>query len=138
VPSIGPGRSAGAEEIAEYALLAGFRYPRPTLQPAQPPRPLARHSPRSLEQAWRSSSRRWQTLEGKVSPDPTAEASLKALVRAIVALPVAYDDWQILYRKALQLGRALEGRPQQLSALVRREPPRGSSGPGRRPLRPTT
>lgn len=66
--------------------------------------------------------RRWQTLEGKVSPDPTAEASLKALVRAIVALPVAYDDWQILYRKALQLGRALEGRPQLLSALVRREP----------------
>ena len=31
-------------------------------------------------------------------------------------------DWQILYRKTLQLGRALEGRPQLLSALVHREP----------------
>jgi Putative Actinobacterial Holin-X, holin superfamily III len=67
-------------------------------------------------------SRRWQALEGKTSLDPLAETSLKALVRAIVALPVAYDDWQILYRKTLQLGRALEGRPQLLSALAHREP----------------
>jgi len=41
---------------------------------------------------------------------------LTDIARAIGQLPVTYDEWQIVYRQALQLGRALRGEPQLLEA----------------------
>jgi uncharacterized membrane protein YqjE len=53
--------------------------------------------------------------------DPAPEARLREIARAIEALPVEYDEWQIVYRKALQLARALDRKPQLLAGLIHRE-----------------
>jgi len=42
------------------------------------------------------------------------EARLVEIARDIRELPVDYDEWQIVYRQALQLGRALHGQRQLL------------------------
>lgn len=42
--------------------------------------------------------------------------SLQGIAEDIMRLPVGYDDWQIVYRQALQLSRALSGRRQLLEA----------------------
>jgi hypothetical protein len=46
------------------------------------------------------------------------EGRLDEIVREIRELPVGYDEWQIVYRQALQLDRALRGRPQLLEATT--------------------
>jgi len=46
------------------------------------------------------------------------EARLDEIAREIRELPVGYDEWQIVYRQALQLDRALRGRPQLLEATA--------------------
>ena len=46
------------------------------------------------------------------------EARLDEIAREIRELPVGYDEWQIVYRQALQLDRALRGRPQLLAATA--------------------
>jgi hypothetical protein len=48
-------------------------------------------------------------------------ARLAEIGAAIRHLPVAYDEWQIVYRQALQLGRALRGEPQLLEQAARRD-----------------
>ena len=42
---------------------------------------------------------------------------LREITRDIARLPVAYEEWQVVYRQALQLGRALGGEPQLLEVL---------------------
>lgn len=42
---------------------------------------------------------------------------LGEIARDIARLPVAYEEWQVVYRQALQLGRALGGEPQLLEVL---------------------
>jgi hypothetical protein len=49
---------------------------------------------------------------------PALEARLDDIAREIRELPVGYDEWQIVYRQALQLDRALRGRPQLLEATA--------------------
>jgi hypothetical protein len=49
---------------------------------------------------------------------PRLEARLQEIAREIRELPVGYEEWQIVYRQALQLGRAMRGEPQLLSATV--------------------
>jgi len=62
-------------------------------------------------------ARLWQTARaGGAAPAPAA--GLRELARAIEALPVEYDEWQIVYRRALQLGRALDGQSQLLAGLT--------------------
>ena len=46
---------------------------------------------------------------------------LAGIARDIAELPVAYDEWQIVYRQALQLGRALSGERQLLEPLAERD-----------------
>ena len=46
-------------------------------------------------------------------------ARLVEIARDIRQLPVPYDEWQVVYRQALQLGRALGGEPQLLEAASR-------------------
>jgi hypothetical protein len=45
---------------------------------------------------------------------PWLETRLEEIARDIRALRVGYDEWQIVYRQALQLGRALRGQRQLL------------------------
>jgi hypothetical protein len=42
---------------------------------------------------------------------------LREITRDIAGLPVPYDEWQVVYRQALQLGRALGGEPQLMEAI---------------------
>ncbi len=65
-------------------------------------------------------ARVWQT-RGAARTGPVSAARLREIVKAIEALPVEYDEWQIVYRKALQLSRALDGKPQLLAGLVHPE-----------------
>jgi uncharacterized membrane protein YqjE len=43
------------------------------------------------------------------------------ITRAVRELPVDYDEWQIVYRQTLQLGRAIEGDGQLLDEASRRD-----------------
>jgi hypothetical protein len=52
-------------------------------------------------------------------------ARLGEIAEDIAELPVAYDEWQIVYRQAVQLGRVLDGHGQLLD---RGEPPQVSGG----------
>lgn len=83
---------------------------------------------------WQTSDPRAQDIERRIASmwpttrgggdepgHPTSAARLRSIARAIETLPVEYDEWQIVYRKALQLGRALEGRPQLLAGLMHKE-----------------
>ena len=47
------------------------------------------------------------------------ESRLREIARDIRALPADYDEWQIVYRQALQLGRVLHGEPQLLETTGR-------------------
>jgi Putative Actinobacterial Holin-X, holin superfamily III len=69
--------------------------------------------------------------------NPAAHARSTALSRRLIDiaqdirhLPVPYDEWQAVYREALQLGRALSGEGQLLAATSRKRDGRldGSSG----------
>jgi hypothetical protein len=53
------------------------------------------------------------------------QARLDEITRDVRELPVAYDEWQIVYRQALQLGRALRGERQLLEEVGRSD----GSGP---------
>ena len=60
--------------------------------------------------------------------DPVAHANASPLlsrfdeiVTEIGRRPLAFDDWQVVYRQALQLGRALGGRPQILEIALPKE-----------------
>jgi hypothetical protein len=86
-----------------------------------------------LDEVWQTSDPRahdverrisdlWRTLRGRgAESDPVDAGHLLDIARAIKALPVEYDEWQIVYRKTLQLGRALDGRPQLLAGLTHKE-----------------
>jgi Putative Actinobacterial Holin-X, holin superfamily III len=51
---------------------------------------------------------------------------LEEISRDIRELPVPYDEWQVVYRQALQLGRALGGEPQLLEAATNGAAPQGN------------
>jgi uncharacterized membrane protein YqjE len=78
--------------------------------------------PRAQEIERRIASR-WQSVEGGEGPAGIglSPVRLRELARSIEALPVDYEDWQIVYRKALQLGRTLDAQPQLLAGLVHKE-----------------
>ena len=93
-------------------------------------------------EVWQTSDPRAQAIETRIaqawprdgaSPgtwNPVRHGPLREITGAIAVLPVDYDDWQIIYRKALQLGRALDEQPQLLAGLVRRELSRPPSANG--------
>jgi uncharacterized membrane protein YqjE len=85
-------------------------------------------------EAWQTSDSRAQDIERRIArlwraaraggeerPAPASAPRLEEIARAIEALPVEYDEWQIVYRKALQASRALDGTPQLLAGLIHKE-----------------
>ncbi|HWN45567.1 MAG TPA: phage holin family protein [Thermoanaerobaculia bacterium] len=68
-------------------------------------------------------ARLWHTARGDATEPsgPAPDAALLEIARAIEALAVDYDEWQIVYRKALQLSRELDGEPQLLAGLTHKE-----------------
>ena len=79
--------------------------------------PRAQDIERRIARLWRAAQ---ATAPGR--QDPPAGESLQAIVRAIEKLPAESDDWQIVYRKALQLSRVLDGQPQLLAGLIHAGP----------------
>ncbi len=79
-------------------------------------------------QGLQTTDSRAQVLERRLRPlwksydlDPRGRAGDRALVdeldritRELPTLQVGWDDWQVLYRQILQLGRAISGQPQIL------------------------
>ncbi|HEU4438570.1 MAG TPA: phage holin family protein [Methylomirabilota bacterium] len=65
----------------------------------------------------------WQTVEEAGGPGRLGPSTVRLgeIARAIEELAVEYAEWQIVYRKALQLGRALDRQPQLLAGLVHKE-----------------
>jgi uncharacterized membrane protein YqjE len=74
--------------------------------------PRAQEIERRIARLWQAARR---------DGDPAPAARLQEIARAIEALPVEYDEWQVVYRKALQLSRALDGEPQLLAGLIHQE-----------------
>ena len=72
--------------------------------------PDAQDIERQIRSVWRA-FRRNPTAHGA---SPWLERRLEEIARDIRALPVPYDEWRIVYRQALQLGRALRGERQLL------------------------
>jgi membrane protein len=77
--------------------------------------PRAQDVERRISQLWQSVRRK--AAEGQ---DPGNAKRLRDIAQAIEALPVEYEEWQVVYRKALQLGRALDVQPQLLAGLIHR------------------
>jgi membrane protein len=77
--------------------------------------PRAQDVERRIFQLWQSVRR--NEAEGQ---DPGNAKRLRDIAQAIEALPVEYEEWQVVYRKALQLGRALDVQPQLLAGLIHR------------------
>jgi hypothetical protein len=48
--------------------------------------------------------------------DAALQAELDRIARELPKLQVGWDDWQVLYRQILQLGRAIAGQPQLLDS----------------------
>jgi membrane protein len=71
---------------------------------------------RQIRSVWKTYQRHPDAHEGS----PWLERRLEEIAHDIRALPVTYDEWQIVYRQALQLGRALRGERQLLEQA---EPP---------------
>jgi hypothetical protein len=62
----------------------------------------------------------WQVLEENPRAhrhSPFLESRLRDVSEEIARLETSYDDWQTVYREALQLGRALEGEPPLLARV---------------------
>lgn len=90
--------------------------------------PQAQALERRLRPLWKAYDRAPAERAGH----PGLAGELDRIARELRTLQVDWDDWQVLYRQILQLGRAiagqpqlLDGRPPSLSATVGRD--RGSS-----------
>jgi uncharacterized membrane protein YqjE len=75
----------------------------------------------SMDPAAQAIERRIKDVWKAFGTAPSAHAgsfllarSLERIAEDIVKLPVGYDDWQVVYRQALQLSRALSGQRQLL------------------------
>ena len=72
----------------------------------------------SAQEIEREIRRVWHVLDENPAAhvhSPWLSSRLADISRDIAQLSVGYDDWQVLYRQALQLGRALAGEAQLLA-----------------------
>jgi uncharacterized membrane protein YqjE len=72
----------------------------------------------SAQEIEREIRRVWQIFDENPAAHTRSavlESRLADISREIAALSVNYEDWQVLYRQALQLGRAIEGEGQLLA-----------------------
>jgi MFS family permease len=63
----------------------------------------------------------------------TLRGRLEEIAAELGQAPLTYDEWQIVYRQALQLGRALEGDRQLLEQASPERPARPQSATGKEP-----
>jgi hypothetical protein len=75
--------------------------------------PTTQDLERRLRALWKAHASR-----GRVGLAATRE-ELGAIARSLVRVTTAYEDWQVVYRQILQLGRALDGEPQLVEGLSR-------------------
>ena len=66
----------------------------------------------------------WRTIPGGLYRRAShAGDNLAEIARELGTLEIEFEDWQILYRQALQLGRAIRGERQLLEQRAQAEPP---------------
>jgi uncharacterized membrane protein YqjE len=66
-------------------------------------------------------TRVWQVLDANPEAHVRSrvlESRLRDITRELGQLHADYDDWQVLYRQVIQLGRALDGEAQLLESLL--------------------
>jgi hypothetical protein len=76
--------------------------------------PIAQDIERQIRSVWAV----FRQNPGAHVEAPRLRARLDEIAQAIRDLPVSYEEWQIVYRQALQLDRALRGVPQLLEAVA--------------------
>jgi hypothetical protein len=64
----------------------------------------------------------WDALDEGETTHELIQRKLEDVVAQLPRLAIDYDQWQTLYREALQLDRALHGRPQLLDDVHQAEP----------------
>ena len=80
--------------------------------------PEAQDLERQIQDVWSA----WRVNPRAHTDSKALLSRLNDIARDLAQLNVKSDEWQIVYRKAVQLGRALRGEPQLLAAtLPRRE-----------------
>jgi hypothetical protein len=102
-------RGAAAETSRAHGLIAEALTPADALQSTDP---AAQAIERRIKDAWRA----FGTAPRAHAGSSILAGSLERIAEDIVKLPVGYDDWQIVYRQALQLSRALSGKRQLLES----------------------
>ena len=80
--------------------------------------PAAQDIERQIRGVWAASGQNPAAHAGSVVLD----SRLDEIAQEIRSRPVSYDEWQIVYRQALQLDRALRGHPQLLEARTSSNP----------------
>jgi uncharacterized membrane protein YqjE len=80
--------------------------------------PAAQDIERQIRGVWAAFGQNPAAHAGSVVLD----SRLDEIAQEIRSLPVSYDEWQIVYRQALQLDRALRGHPQLLEARTSSNP----------------
>jgi hypothetical protein len=89
-----------------------------------------------IEKRIRRLGRAFQTISNRGTDG--ASQSVDEIVWELGRLNVEFDDWQVLYRQALQLGRTLHGERQLLEQKARRgEAPAAPEDPGAEADNPT-
>jgi len=81
--------------------------------------PDAQDLERQIQDVWAS----WRVNPRAHTDSRALLSRLNDIARDLAALEVRSEEWQIVYRKAVQLGRALRGEPQLLAANL----PRGDN-----------
>jgi uncharacterized membrane protein YqjE len=82
------------------------------------PTPAVQTTTPEAQSLERQIRRVWTALEENPKAhtrSPWLRSRLDDIVREIAALQTSYEEWQVVYRQALQLGRALDGEPQLLT-----------------------
>ena len=87
------------------------------LRPIRPSDPAAEGIERQIRRVWAVFGENPSAHTGAM----VLESRLEEIVREIRELPVGYEEWQIVYRQALQLDPVLRGRPQLLAATMPKE-----------------
>jgi len=108
-------RGSGRQTAWAHGLLVEALTDAPAYQTFDP---AAQDIERQIRGAWAVFGQNPAAHAGSAALD----SRLDEIAEQIRALPVGYEEWQVVYRQALQLDRALRGRPQLLEARTSIDP----------------
>lgn len=119
-------RGPAAETAWAHGVVVEALTPAPAFQTTDP---AAQNIERQIRQVWGVYRANPVAHQGAVM----LRSRLLEITEEIRTLPVTYEEWQIVYRQALQLGRALEGAGQLLEDASGVPAAQQATGPGAAP-----